>query len=1085
MLRTDSEAADRMVRRHRLCRRACADYAHSPRVFNRGTEEAALIALGSSVAVPPRRQPLYRPGVEAIAATQLSAFMRFCEQRCGRRFGEYAEFELWAIREASSFWTLLLQWSGLKYEGQPVPAITDAHPERARFFPGLRLSYVENVLRLGETDADRTALTSVHWDGSVRRWSYAALCSQVASLGGGLQAQGLQSGEPVALVANNTGPAVVAALAAAALGCPIATAAPELGPEALLARLSQIEPAWILADVSASSAAVSAQRRSQLAEVVRALPSLRSLLLLGDDADAAPMPVATRRACDLIRSEPQDLQRLALRRPFDHPLFILFTSGTTGAPKCLVHGAGGTLLEHVKEHRLHCNLSAADKLFFHTSIGWMMWHWQLAALASGAELLLYDGSASGADSLWRIVAHQRVTVFGTSPAYLQLCERSDPGALDALDFGALRAVLSTGSVLYPAEQEWVAHYIKPLAVQSISGGTDIVGCFLLGNPNLPAYSAECQCRSLALDVRAAPDPQAPAATVGELVCTNPFPSRPLGFLHDPSGRRFHAAYFAQREGCWTHGDLVEFLPEGSALLHGRSDGVLNIRGIRIGPAEIYRILRGLPEVCEALAVEQLVAGEIGGSRMVLLVVLQGARVLDAQLIRRIQQVLLSRASPAHVPDVILQVAELPTTYSGKHSEVSAREALNGREPSNAHALRNPWSLEPLRRFAREGCAPDESAGVPSAALTLELMTQAWQQVLGIDGLEPSANFFELSGHSLTALRLMRELQRLTGRELALSLLYQAPTLQALLDAVNHNCGESVPATRLRLLHEAHSDATVFLVPGIGGSAMELQPLARALPLRVFGLEAPGLHPGEAPCRSVEEMAHRYLAEIRALEPTGPYYLAGYSFGGLVAYEIAQRLASDGAELALLVLLDTTPHERFWPANARLEYVLRRGRRALRRLRRTRVGAWHALAREAAVALHALLFERERVADIAAPNSLPDLPAALMRVRAAAFEAFARYRPQPIHVPVLLIRSDLAFADRCDPVLIWSRLAPELHIQDLRADHYSMIRPPDLPQLAACLTNHLQARAHEPTTRSGPPAADFSPRVEQSVQTVML
>lgn len=991
--------------------------------------------------------------------------MRFCAQRLGRRFENYRAFEDWAIIEASCFWTLLLQWSGVRYEGCPAPAITDEHQlERAHFFPGLRLSYVENLLHLDRPAPQRTAITSVHWDGSVQRWSYGALRAQVASLSRALRAQGLRAGEPVALVANNSAPAAVAALAAASLGCPVATLAPELGAEALLSRLAQLEPAVLVSDLAASSAALTVQRRGQLAEVVRALPSLRSVLRLGDHEAALSLPVATQCASDLIRSQPAIFEYTTLRQPFDHPLFILFTSGTTGVPKCILHGAGGTLLEHVKEHRLHCNLSPADKLFFHTSIGWMMWHWQLSALASGAELVLYDGPAGSAESLWDIVAEQRVTVFGTSPAYLQLCERNPSRALAARDFGALRAVLSTGSVLYPAEQDWVSEHIKPLAVQSISGGTDIIGCFLLGNPNLPAYSAECQCRSLALDVRAVSDPHSPPAAVGELVCMNPFPSRPLGFLRDPLGTRFHTAYFTQHEGCWTHGDLVEFLPEGSAIVHGRTDGVMNIRGIRIGPAELYRILRSVPEVSQAMVVEQPAREEIGASRMVLLLVLHPEHRLDAPLIKRIQQELLTRGSPAHVPDVILQVTELPTTYNGKLAERSAREALSGMEPHNLQALRNPASLEPLQRFARaERTAADVPPPAVRPAVTLAVMTQLWEQVLGLDRLGPEANFFDLSGNSLTALRLMRELQRQTGREPPLSLLYEAPTLQALLDALNRDCAPSRPPGGgvLRPLNESGLEPALFLVPGIGGSTMELPPLARALNFRVYGLEAPGLHPLESPCQSVEEMAQRYLEEIHTLQPVGPYYLAGYSFGGLIAYEMAQHLAARGLEIGLLALLDTTPHERLWARKVRLEYLLRRGGRAMRRLGHLSVADVRPFTREATSALRALTGARGRPTEAASSPNSEELPEAVMRVRAAAFNACTHYQPRPGRVPVLLIRSDLALSDRCDPALFWMQLAP-LRIQDVCADHYSMIRRPDLSQTAACLETCLGACPRSPT-----------------------
>lgn len=1024
-----------------------------------------MSALAPSVAVA-TREPLFWPDAKQVARTQLSAFMRHCERRTAESFATYQDFEAWSLRDSATFWTLLLEWSGLRYQGSLAPALTDSRCEHATFFPNLRVSYAENLLSMSG-DRAHPALTAVHADGSTRRWTRHELRMQVGALTAGLAAHGLQPGQHIALIARNGAAAVISALSAAALGCPIATVAPELGGEALLSRLAQVEPALLITDLSGGTTA--GQRPAALEELVRELPMLQGVVLLDEGVTAPPLTCPVLSAAQLIAAHTDDACRAEpefARLPFNHPLFILFTSGTTGAPKCLLHGAGGTLLEHLKEHRLHCNLSAEDKLFFHTSIGWMMWHWQLSALASGAELVLYDGPVSSAETLWRIVAREHVTVLGTSPTYLQLCERSEAQALEGLDFSALRAVLTTGSVLYPADQSWVSNHIKPLPVQSISGGSDIIGCFVLGNPNLPAYSAECQSRSLGLDVRSLPDPRAPAGAIGELVCMNPFPSRPLGFLHDPGGARFHAAYFAQHEGCWTHGDLIEFTNEGTALIHGRSDGIMNVRGIRIGPAEIYRILRHLPEICEAMVVEQIAPDEVGGSRMVLLVALQPQYVLDDALVRRIRHELQTRASAAHVPDVVLQVAELPQTYSGKRSEASARNALNGIPPGNAHALRNPSSLVPLLRFARECRAGGSGAqSTPRHRLTLQEMTHIWEQALGVEGLQPEDNFFDLGGESLTALRLVREVQLRTGGELPLSLLYAAPTIAGLLQAMSA-AGTCAPTGSLRLLKPGRQGVPLFLVPGIGGSVMELQPLARALlaAAPVYGLEARGFRSDEAPYECIEDMARAYLAELRSLYPHGPYHILGYSFGGLVAYEMGQMLTAAGEEPAMIAVLDTTPHERFWTADARREYVLRRGRRALRRLGRTPVGGWNELAREAIRELRVLRPQSAPARESStgpASTGPTELPTNVLRVREAAFTAFADYWPRPCTFPLTLLRSDLRLTDRCDPQRIWSQLTPELTIRNLPGDHYSIIRTPGLGVLAAVLDELLMEPAGMP------------------------
>jgi acetoacetyl-CoA synthetase len=467
-----------------------------------------------------------------------------------------------------------------------------------------------------------------------------------------------------------------------------------VGTEAMLNRFRQLEPVVLLAHTDYPYQGVRRSVADRVREVASALPSLRHLLLLAESEAPAGLAVPARRFEEVTGPPLAAWPRL----PFNHPLFILFSSGTTGVPKCIVHGVGGTLLEHAKEHRLHSDLGPADTLYFHTSTGWMMWNWLLTALASGTRIVLYDGSISFPedDAVWRLISREKVTVFGTSPAYLQYCRDAGIVPRERVDLAALRAMQSTGSILFDSQYDWVRENVKPLPLQSISGGTDIIGCFVLGNPNLPVYRGESQCVSLGLDVRALAPPDAPASDTGELVCARPFPSRPIGLFGDPDGRRFHDAYFSQNPGVWTHGDYVQLTDRGTARILGRSDGVLNVRGIRIGPAEIYHVLQDFPEVAEAMAVEQAAPNEPGGARLVLLVVLRGGAQLDRPLTLRIKKELSRRASAAHVPGVIAQVKELPTTFSNKRSEKAARDVLNGRPATNAGALNNPDCLEEIR-----------------------------------------------------------------------------------------------------------------------------------------------------------------------------------------------------------------------------------------------------------------------------------------------------------------------------------------------------------------------------------------------------
>jgi acetoacetyl-CoA synthetase len=388
------------------------------------------------------------------------------------------------------------------------------------------------------------------------------------------------------------------------------------------------------------------------------------------------------------------------RFPFDHPLFVLFSSGTTGRPKCIVHGHGGTLLEHQKEHRLHSGLGPSDTLYFHTTAGWMMWNWLVSALACGTRIVLYDGSPTWPqpDSLLRMLQRESVTVFGTSAAYVQYMKEAGLEPARDVPLPRLRAIQSTGSVLYEWLFHWIHEHLAKVPVQSISGGTDILGCFVLGHPGLPVWAGESQCVSLAMDVRAAAGGVAQRTGTGELVCVNPFPSRPVGFLADPDGSRYRQTYYSQHEGAWTHGDFLTLYERGSARILGRSDGTLKIRGVRIGPAELYAVVMAMDGVVDAMALAQHAPDEPGGTRLVLLVVLAPGKVLDRPLTLRIKKELQTRASPVHVPAVIAQVQALPQTHNGKRSENAASDALHGRPVRNLVALKNPECLDEIRRL---------------------------------------------------------------------------------------------------------------------------------------------------------------------------------------------------------------------------------------------------------------------------------------------------------------------------------------------------------------------------------------------------
>ncbi|SNS67281.1 acetoacetyl-CoA synthetase [Geodermatophilus saharensis] len=940
----------------------------------------------------------------APAVPQLARFRARCEEVTGTALDAPGALHAFSVDRPELFWRTLLDWTELPWSGSADTVLTGTDVETARFFPDLRLNYAEVLLRpLDDAGDDAPALTAVHADRPAEHWTRGELRDAVARTVTALRRLGLAAGDRVVLIAANTGETAVVALAVAAIGAAVSTAAPDMGAASLLGRFAQVEPALLVLDRRAVPDDV-------VGEVVAGLPTLRRVLLI-DDRPLPELDLPVDRLADAAAGAEPTTEWP--RHAFDTPLFVMFSSGTTGPPKAMVHGVGGTVLEHVKEHRLHVDLGPGDTLYFHTTTAWMMWNWQLSALATGAAVVVYDGPVAGPETLWQLAADHRVTVFGTSPAYLQLCQDAGHRPAEAGDLSRLRAVLSTGAVLHDWQFDWVAETVGPVPVQSVSGGTDIIGCFVLGAPDVPVRRGRCQTRSLGLDVAAVDeDGTEVVGQVGELVCRRPFPSRPVGFLRDPDGSRFHAAYFADHPGMWTHGDLIEFDPDGSSRLHGRSDGVLNIDGLRIGPSEIYTVLRQLPEVADAMAVEQRDDGRPGGTRMVLLVVLRPGARLDGGLDRTIRRTLRREASAAHVPSLVVAVGELPLTHNGKRSERAARDAVNGDPIANAVALRNPGCLDEIRRAVAEAAAvpaaPDEDDGLPGR------VARIWCEVLGVRSAAPDDDWSDLGGTSRQVLSLLRRVRLELDADVPVQRFAEDPTPAGLARAAEAAL-TAAPAGVAVL--RAGEGRPVFLVPDAWGQlnlyAGLVDRLATTRP--VLGLRLP-LRDAAGRHRTIEEVAADALEQVRGAQPEGPHTLLGYSFGGLVAYDVATRLRAAGEDVGCLGLLDVRP-PRAALSRWETERVRWAGRRATLR------GALQA-------ALHRLTGPRRPAAPVAAPAA----PDPELRFFLGTQEVSEAYRPGRFDGPVDYFLAEGSRAAARRTLGAWRRRVGELRVVEVPGYH---------------------------------------------------
>ena len=641
-------------------------------------------------------QPLWQPDPPAAKASHLAKFTSRARTAAGAELADYASLHRWSVAEPGAFWAEFWDYAGIIADTPYQTPVRDL--ERfpgATWFPGARLNFSANLLRYRD---DQVALVSVLETGARRQLTYRALHDQTAKVAARLAELGVKPGDRVAGWLPNVPEAIVAMLATASLGAVWSSCSPDFGASGALDRFGQIEPRVLFACDGYHYGGKRLSTVAKVQEVVTRVSSIEQVIWI-QLIDEVPPDGET--FASLLQSP--ELPLTFTTQAFDSPLYILYSSGTTGKPKCIVHGVGGTLLQHMKEHQLHVDLHRQDRLFFFTTCGWMMWNWLVSALATGCTLVLYDGSPfyPGPETLWSLAESEGVTVFGTSAKYLSALEKADYSPGNRHDLSTLRAVLSTGSPLAQEGFRYVYRDIKAdVHLASISGGTDLISCFVLGAPTLPVWEGEIQCAGLGMDVDVWDDAGHPLrGEKGELVCKTAFPSCPVGFWNDPDDEKFHDAYFARFPGVWAHGDFAEITAHDGFIIHGRSDAVLNPGGVRIGTAEIYRQVEQIEEIQEAICVGQEWQDDV---RVVLFVVLQPGATLDDKLRNTIRDRIRRNASPRHVPAVILTVPEIPRTRSGKIVELAVRDVIHHRPVKNTSALANPEALDHFRHRAELG-----------------------------------------------------------------------------------------------------------------------------------------------------------------------------------------------------------------------------------------------------------------------------------------------------------------------------------------------------------------------------------------------
>jgi len=639
---------------------------------------------------------LWRPSRERIAKSNITRFIHLVNQRWNAGVRDSQQLYDWSVRETEKFWTAIWDFCGVVAETRGERVLVDGHKmPGAQWFPDARLNFAENLLRRRD---DETAMVFWGEDKVRRRMSYSDLYDAVSRTAQALSAAGVKEGDRVAAFMPNMPETIIFMLATTSVGAIWSSCSPDFGAQGVLDRFGQIGPKVLFAVEGYHYNGKTHDTLLRIAEIARNLPTLARTVIVSytrEQPDVSGIRNSVHLA-DFVGAYRGG--EIAFRRlPFNHPLLILYSSGTTGVPKCIVHGAGGTLLQHLKEHQLHTDLKRGDRLFYFTTCGWMMWNWLASGLATGVTLLLYDGSPfhPAPRVLFDFADEERMTVFGTSAKYIDALSKAGARPMDTHRLDSVETITSTGSPLVPEGFDYVYRAIKKdVLLSSISGGTDIASCFVLGNPTAPVYRGEIQYRGFGMNVQVFDDDgKAVIGTKGELVCTAPFPSMPIHFWNDPDGAKYRAGYFERFPSIWCHGDYMELTPRGTAVIYGRSDATLNPGGVRIGTAEIYRQVEQLDEVVESLVIGQDWDNDV---RVVLFVRLRDGLELNEGMAKKIRDQIRVNTTTRHVPAKIVQVGDIPRTKSGKIVELAVRNVVHGNPVKNLEALANPEALEQYR-----------------------------------------------------------------------------------------------------------------------------------------------------------------------------------------------------------------------------------------------------------------------------------------------------------------------------------------------------------------------------------------------------